>query len=182
MLQIPWASRVPPRLFDQRNQFSPRIQGVTRTGERGRVRIALVGMGGLVGQYRRSGDIRTFFVRYALALLVTALALAATLVLRRNGPTPSFLFFVPAVAISAWYGGPGPSALATAVSLVLIDLNFFAPGGSLSIARVEALEIIAFLIVSATITSTMEALHRSRALAESRATELKRLNDEVGRS
>ncbi len=139
-------------------------------------------MGGLVGQYRRSGDIRTFFVRYALALLVTALALAATLVLRRDGPTPSFLFFVPAVAISAWYGGPGPSALATAVSLLLIDLNFFAPGGSLSIDRVEALEIIAFLIVSVTITSTMEALHRSRALAESRATELKRRNDEVGRS
>ena len=139
-------------------------------------------MGGLVGQYRRSGDIGTFLVRYALALLVTALALVATLVLRRDGPTPSFLFFVPAVAISAWYGGPGPSALATAVSLLLIDLNFFAPGGSLSIDRVEALEIIAFLIVSVTITSTMEALHRSRALAESRAIELKRTNDEVGRS
>jgi signal transduction histidine kinase len=139
-------------------------------------------MGGLVGQYRRSVDIRTFFVRYALALFVTALALAATLVLRRDGPTPSFLFFVPAVAISAWYGGPGPSALATAVSLLLIDLNFLAPGGSLRIDRVEALEIIAFLIVAVTITTTMEALHRSSSLAESRATELKRLNEEVGRS
>ena len=117
-----------------------------------------------------------------MALLVTAVALVATLVLRRYGPTPSFLFFVPAVAISAWYGGPGPSAVATAVSLLLIDLNFLAPGGSLRIDRVEALEIIAFLIVAATITSTMEALHRSRALAESRAAELKRLNDEVGRS
>lgn len=139
-------------------------------------------MGGLVGQYRRSGNIRTFSVRYALALLVTALALIATLVLRRDGPTPSFLFFVPAVAISAWYGGPGPSGLATAVSLLLIDLNFFAPGGSLAIDRIEALEIIAFLIVSVTITSTMEALHRSRALVESRAAELRRLNEEVGRS
>ena len=121
-------------------------------------------------------------MRYALALLVTALALIATLVLRRDGPTPSFLFFVPAVAISAWYGGPGPSGLATAVSLLLIDLNFFAPGGSLAIDRIEALEIIAFLIVSVTITSTMEALHRSRALVESRAAELRRLNEEVGRS
>ncbi|HKN58727.1 MAG TPA: HAMP domain-containing sensor histidine kinase [Gemmatimonadaceae bacterium] len=117
-----------------------------------------------------------------MALLVTAIALVATLLLRRDGPTPSFLFFVPAVAISAWYGGPGPSALATAVSLLLIDLNFLEPGGSLRIDRVEALEIIAFLVVSATITSTMEALYRSRALAESRAAELKRLNDEVGRS
>ena len=139
-------------------------------------------MGGVVGQYRRSIDIRAFFARYALALVVTAIALLATLALRRDGPTPSFLFFVPAVAISAWYGGPGPSAVATAVSLLLIDLNFLAPGGSLRIDRVEALEIIAFLIVSVTITSTMEALHRSRALAELRAAELKRLNVEVSHS
>jgi len=108
--------------------------------------------------------------------------LAATLVLRRDGPTPSFLFFVPAVAISAWYGGPGPASVATVLSLLLIDLNFFAPGGSILIDRVEALEIIAFIIVAATITSTMEALHRALGLAESRATELKRLNEEVGRS
>src|SRR5437868_6377121 len=138
--------------------------------------------GRLVGQHRRTANIQAFLARYVLALLVTAVALVATLVLRRDGPTPSFLFFVPAVAISAWYGGPGPSAVATAVSLLLIDLNFLEPGGSLRIDRVEALEIIAFLVVSATITSTMEALHRSRALAESLAAELKRLNDEVGRS
>lgn len=120
--------------------------------------------------------------RYALAFTATAVALAATLFLRRDGPTPSFLFFVPAVALSAWYGGVGPSALATVLALVLIDINFFAPGGSLRIDRIEALEIIAFVIVSVTITSTMTALQRARALAESRAAELKKLNDEVGRS
>jgi signal transduction histidine kinase len=126
--------------------------------------------------------LQPLLARYALSLVVTGIALAATLILRRDGPTPSFLFFVPAVALSAWYGGPGPSALATALSLVLIDLNFLAPGGSLRVDRVEALEIIAFLIVAATITSTMEALHRSRALAESRAAKLRRLNEEVGRN
>lgn len=130
----------------------------------------------------RSSDVRQTLARYALAIFVTGIALIATLMLKRDGPTPSFLFFVPAVAISAWYGGLGPSALATIASLLLIDLNFLAPGGSLRIDRVEALEIIAFLIVAATITSTMEALHRARILAESRARELKRLNDEVGRS
>src|SRR5438045_9448209 len=124
--------------------------------------------GRLVGQHRRAANIRTFIARYALALLVTAVALIATLLLRRDGPTPSFLFFVPAVAISAWYGGPGPSALATAVSLLLIDLSFLAPGGSLRIDRVEGLEIIAFLIVSVTITSTMQALNRARGLSDTR--------------
>jgi signal transduction histidine kinase len=129
-----------------------------------------------------SEDLRSSIARYALALLVTAIALGATLALRRYGPTPSFLFFVPAVAISAWYGGPGPSALATFLSLLLIDLNFFAPGGDWRIDRVEGLEIVAFLIVAATIITTMEALHRALALAESRAAELRRLNVEVGRS
>jgi signal transduction histidine kinase len=103
-------------------------------------------------------------------------------VLRRDGPTPSFLFFVPAVAVAAWYGGIGPSALTTLLSLLFIDLNFFAPGGSLNLDRVEGLEIIAFIVVAVTITLTMEALHRALALAEQRARELKVLNEEVGRS
>jgi signal transduction histidine kinase len=136
----------------------------------------------LLGSHQRSTKLRSLVARYALALLVTAIALAATLILRRDGPTPAFLFFVPAVAISAWYGGPGPATLATSLSLLLIDLNFLAPGGSLLIDRIEALEIIAFVIVAATITTTMGALHRARTLAESRAAELKRLNEQVGRN
>lgn len=136
----------------------------------------------MFGSIQRSGNLRFSLTRYALALLTTAIALVATLILRRDGPTPSFLFFVPAVAISAWYGGPGPAALATGLSLLLIDLNFFDPRASLRIDRIEALEIIAFIIVAATITLTMEALHRALALAESRASALTRLNEEVGRS
>jgi signal transduction histidine kinase len=136
----------------------------------------------LFGFKNRSEDLRTSLTRYALTLVTTAIALVATVILRRYGPTPSFLFFVPAVAISTWYGGPGPGVLATGLSLLLIDLNFFAAGGSVQIDRIEALEIIAFIIVAGTIISTMEALHRARSLAESRAAELKRLNEEVGRS
>ena len=136
----------------------------------------------MFGSLQRSKNLRSAATRYALALVATAVALVATLALRRYGSTPSFLFFVPAVALAAWYGGWGPSALATALSLLLIDLNFLAPEGSLSIDRVEGLEIVAFLVVAATITSTMDALHRALALAESRAAELKLLNDEVARS
>ncbi len=136
----------------------------------------------MLRSHQRAKNLRSSVAGYALALVATGIALAATLILRRDGPTPSFLFFVPAVAISAWYGGAGPSAVVTALSLLLIDLSFLEPGGSLWVDRVEALEIIAFVIVAATVTGTMEALHRARALAESRAAELKRLNDEVGRS
>lgn len=125
--------------------------------------------------YRSPMFFRSSVPRYSLGLLATAVALVATLFLRRYGPTPSFLFFVPAVALSAWYGGTGPSVLATGVSLLLIDLNFLAPGGSLAIDRIEGMDITAFIIVAATITMTMQALHRARSLAESRANELKRV-------
>lgn len=136
----------------------------------------------MFGSQQRYRNLPSTAARYALAVVAAAVALAATVALRRYGPAPSFLFFVPAVAIAAWYGGRGPSALATALSLLLIDLNFLAADGSLRVDRVEGLEIIAFLVVAATITTTMEALHRALALAESRAAQLKVLNDEVGRS
>ena len=123
----------------------------------------------------RAKAIRTSVPRYVLALIVTGIALGATVTLRRYGPAPSFLFFVPAVAISAWYGGIGPSALATVLSLLLIDLNFLVPGASLAVDRIEAMEIIAFVVVAATITATMQALHRALALAESRSGELQRV-------
>jgi signal transduction histidine kinase len=134
------------------------------------------------GAYQHSRSLRSTPARYGLGLVATAVALIGTLVLKRVGPTPSFLFFVPAVAVAAWYGGIGPSAVTTLLSLLLIDLNFLAPGGSLALDRIEGLEIIAFIVVAATITLTMEALHQALALAEQRARELKVLNDEVARS
>jgi signal transduction histidine kinase len=134
------------------------------------------------GSHQPSRNLRSPAARYGLTLAATAVALAATYALRRDGPTPSFLFFVPAVALAAWYGGPGPAGVTTLLSLLLIDLNFLAPGGSITIDRVEGLEIIAFIIVAVTIAVTMNALQRALALAELRAAELKVLNDEVGRS
>lgn len=129
----------------------------------------------LLASYSSTDGGRSPVPRYALALIATAVALAATIALRRYGPTPSFLFFVPAVAVSAWYGGLGPSALATGVSLLVIDLNFFQPGASLAVDRIEGLEIIAFVVVAATIIAMMQALHGSRRVAESRSNELTRV-------
>ena len=93
--------------------------------------------GRLLRSHQRAKNLRSSVAGYALALVATGVALAATLILRRDGPTPSFLFFVPAVAISAWYGGPGPSAVVTALSLLLIDLSFLEPGGSSSIGQMS---------------------------------------------
>jgi len=131
------------------------------------------------GQRERSNELWVFGSRYALAIVATLIALAATFSLSRVLPTPSFLFFIPAVALSAWYGGRVPSILATALSLLLIKYIFLAPVGSLRVSRrADLLEIIAFVVVAATITGIMEALRRARALAEAHAAELERLNEE----
>lgn len=92
------------------------------------------------------------------------------------------MFFIPGVAISAWFGGLGPSILATAMSLALIRVNFLEPGWTGSGPRNGTLAAVAFLVVAVTIAVTMEALRRARALADSHAANLEGLNAEVNRS
>lgn len=106
---------------------------------------------------------------------------AATVILKQGWPTPSFMFFIPAVAISAWFGGLGPSILATAMSLALIRIDFLQPGWIGPTPTNGPLAVVAFLIVTVTIAATMEALRRSRALANSHAAELELLNDKIQR-
>jgi signal transduction histidine kinase len=118
--------------------------------------------------------------RYALAVGATLLAFAGTDALRHLVPTPTFLFFIPAVVLSAWYGGVGPSVTATALSLVLIE--YILPSGAVRMARsLHALDVLAFLAIGGTITVLMEAMRRARRLAECHAVELERLNDELTR-
>ena len=115
---------------------------------------------------------------YLLAIGATLLAHGATVALKHDWPTPSFMFFIPAVAIAAWFGGMGPSVLATVMSLVLIRINFLGPGWTTAGPQNGPLAVIAFLAVAATIAVLMEALRRSRVLADSHAADLERLNHE----
>ena len=92
------------------------------------------------------------------------------------------MFFIPAVAISAWFGGLGPSILATAMSLALIRINFLGDGWVGPAPRNGTLAAVAFLVVAVTIAVTMEALRRARMLADSHAADLERLNADVTRT
>jgi len=92
------------------------------------------------------------------------------------------MFFIPAVAISAWFGGLGPSILATAMSLALIRINLLGPSWIGPEPRNGTFAVVAFVVVAVTIAVTMEALRRARALADSHAANLEGLNAEVNRS
>jgi signal transduction histidine kinase len=130
------------------------------------------------GSPQRSIPLWTTGSGYLLAIAITLLALAVTLGLSEEWPTPTFMFFIPAVAISAWFGGLGPSILATAMSLALIRVNFLQPGWIGPAPRNGFLAVVAFLVVAVTIAVTMEALRRARALSDSHAAALERLNEE----
>ena len=113
---------------------------------------------------------------YALAVALVVTAFAATATLKRMWVAPSFMFFIPAVAIAAWQGGRGPTLLATTLSLFLIDFFFVPPVGSLKIGgSTYVLDVVAFLVLAATLVATMEGLRRARRVAESRAMELERV-------
>jgi signal transduction histidine kinase len=132
----------------------------------------------LIASKKRSNPLSFAGSGYLLAIGATLLAHGATVALKQDWPTPSFMFFIPAVAIAAWFGGMGPSILATVMSLVLIRINFLGPGWTVAGPTNGPLAVVAFLVVAVTIAILMEALRRSRALADSHAEDLARLNRE----
>jgi signal transduction histidine kinase len=132
----------------------------------------------LIESQQRSRPLWNDGAGYLLAVVATLLAHGATVALKQYWPTPSFMFFIPAVAIAAWFGGLGPSVLATAMSLVLIRINFLGPGWFVAGPQNGPLAVVAFLVVVVTIAVLMEALRRSRVLADSHAANLERLNAE----
>jgi signal transduction histidine kinase len=118
--------------------------------------------------------------RYALAVVATVIALITTFALKREGPAPTYMFFLPAVALAGWYGGRGPGVLATALSLLFIKYAFLPPVGTLRISHVADLRaLVAFLIATQTIIWIMDVLGRARGLAESHAAEVERVNEEL---
>ncbi len=79
--------------------------------------------------HRSSGPIRRIHLQhYALAILSVGVALGASLVLEHfHFRVPSAFLLLFAVAISSWYGGPGPAALAVLLSVITFYWYFVQP-------------------------------------------------------
>ena len=135
----------------------------------------------MFGSHDRSNPLLLSGSRYALASFATLIGFGATISLKRVLPTADTLFFLPAVALSVWYGGRGPGVLATALSALLLGYAVEAPvAAPFRIGRIaDPLEVGAFLIKALIIIEVIAALRRARGLAESRASELARVNEEL---
>jgi signal transduction histidine kinase len=132
----------------------------------------------VIGSHEHWSRLWSSAARYGLAVAATLIAFAITVAINRRWPAPIFLVFVLGVALSAWYGGRGPSILAAALAIALAKFEFKDPTGSLRIHGFEDLiPFVVFLVVALVISLTIEALLRARALAELRAAEIERMNE-----
>jgi signal transduction histidine kinase len=132
----------------------------------------------VIGSHERWNRFWSFAARYGLAVVATLIAFVITVAISQEWPAPVFLVFVLAVALSAWYGGRGPSVLAALLAIVLAKFQFKKPIGSLRIEDFDDLiPFIVFLVVALVISLAIEGLLRARTLAELRAAEIERMNE-----
>ena len=91
--------------------------------------------------------------RYGLAVLSVGVALAAALLLQhfqfRDAEVPLLLF---AVAITSWYGGPGPAVLAVILSSICFNYFFVQPLYTFYIARSDLPYFIIFASFASLLT------------------------------
>lgn len=87
------------------------------------------------------------------------------------GPTAvPFIFFYPAIVVTAWYGRRSPALLAIASSALTADWFFIEPRHSFRLDQPsEAVALVAFVIVNLILVAAVELMHSAR---ERLATEL----------
>jgi two-component system sensor histidine kinase KdpD len=121
---------------------------------------------------------RPMLLQYAMAVTAVTLALVSSLLLMPWLESSVFLFFFPAVMVSAWYGGLSPGLLATLLSSLAIYYFLLPPPGTLTIGLDDLPRMVVFVLMSVVISSLTDALRRSKEKLRSLTEELKR-NDEM---
>ena len=103
-----------------------------------------------------------------LGVLVALIAVGVATVLRLAisplvGSSAPFTIFLLAVVVSAWSGGFWPGAVATVLGLVIGDLLFIEPKGTIVMLEPEhAIRSFSYLLVGLSISAVSEQWHRAR--------------------
>jgi len=107
---------------------------------------------------------------YIVALVATVVLLFLRTLLGQWLPLGSpFLFFAPAVMLSAWYGGRGPGLVATVAAACAADYFILSPSGVFSNSQDDLVKVGVFLVVGAQISWLSGALLQAKRRAESDA-------------
>ena len=127
---------------------------------------------------------RPALLRYGGAVLAVVVSVLVRLPLQPllGGGVP-FLFFFPAIAVAAWYGGLGPGLLATALSTAAADYFFLPPVHSFGLPSLASgVQAALFAAIGVFLSLLHEKLHGLRRVAESAALEGRRREDELRRA
>ena len=108
---------------------------------------------------------RSWWRRYGVAIAVIVVGWLA-----REALTPAigatalpFVFFFPAVAVAALYGGLGPGLFAALGSALIANRFFLDPFQTLQRTSYDVAALLAFLFGCLFIVGAIEAMHRARA-------------------
>jgi K+-sensing histidine kinase KdpD len=117
-----------------------------------------------------------------VAVALTIVALAGTLVIQPIlGSEPSLLF-VAAVALSTRYGGRAAGLLSGALSVLALDYFFVPPLGEIDLSHpTQVMHFAVFLFIALLVGESTAALRRARLVAEENAERLEQLNVELER-
>jgi PAS domain S-box-containing protein len=108
---------------------------------------------------------KPIFERYAVAVVAVVLGWAARAALTPLwGPTEvPFIFFYPAIVLTAWYGRRNPALLAIVLSSLTADWFFIEPRHTLLFHnRGEAVALGAFVVVNLILVVAIELMHLAR--------------------
>jgi len=107
---------------------------------------------------------RSSWKRYAVAVVCVLIGWIARQALTPAvGPTAlPFIFFFPAVAVAAWYGGLIPGLLTAAGSAAAASWSFLEPSLPLQRTFSDGAALFAFLVGCLFICGAIEATHRTR--------------------
>src|SRR5262245_49670395 len=116
------------------------------------------------------------FARYAWAVGLTVVAMVIAVALQERLEIPAGLIFAGSVALSARYFGTGPGLVASALSIVAIDLTLLPPLGRVEFTHPETFGyLVVFLLLSLVISGATHSLRRARMRADDLAARTSRL-------
>jgi PAS domain S-box-containing protein len=102
---------------------------------------------------------------YLIAIIASAVAFFVTRAFAAHVTNVIFIFFWPAVILSAWLGGRGPAWLATAIGILFVNHFFIEPAGSIVPQSPASLIALAFFLVLAGSVGELTARFRVAQLA-----------------
>jgi two-component system CheB/CheR fusion protein len=106
-----------------------------------------------------------WLARYAVAIGATAVAVAIRSAMTPLwGTTLPFIFFYPAIMLSAWFGRLGPGILATFLSAAAAITLWLPAITAMSVHNLaDVTGLVAFVAIGILLSVLTEALHRTRA-------------------